>query len=215
MCGIYGKIYFDRLQSVTEREILPMADTLIHRGPDGLGVWIRGNVGLAHRRLAIIDLREEANQPMGNEDGTVWVTFNGEIYNFMELRHELEKNGHVFRTNSDTEVIVHAYEEYGRNCVDYFRGMFAFAIWDSRHQKLFLARDRVGKKPLYYFVGSDCLLFGSEIKALLVDPAVSRKPDPIALDHFLALQYIPAPLTAFRGIRKHPPVQRAEHYPVR
>ncbi|MCH7615526.1 MAG: asparagine synthase (glutamine-hydrolyzing), partial [Nitrospinae bacterium] len=204
MCGICGKVYFDPDRWVTEGELLPMADTLIHRGPDGGGVWIKGNVGLAHRRLAIIDLREEANQPMSNEDRTVWVTFNGEIYNFLELRHELEGKGHVFRTNSDTEVIVHAYEEYGRACVSHLRGMFAFAIWDVRTQTLFLARDRVGKKPLYYFVGPDRFVFGSEIKAILADGSVPVEPDPFAIDHFLALQYIPAPMTAFKGVRKLP-----------
>jgi asparagine synthase (glutamine-hydrolysing) len=145
-----------------------------------------------------------ASQPMSNEDGTVWITFNGEIYNFRVLRAELEDLGHVFRSDSDTEVIVHAYEEYGRKCLDRLRGMFAFAIWDARTQTLFLARDRVGKKPLFYYIGHDRFLFASEIKALLTDRAVSREPDPIAMDHFLALQYIPAPLTAFRGIRKLP-----------
>jgi len=204
MCGICGKVFFDQNRAVSKTEVLEMARTLIHRGPDGEGVWVNGNVGLAHRRLAIIDLREEANQPMCNEDGSVWVTFNGEIYNFHELRGELEAQGHVFRTNSDTEVIVHSYEEYGRACVERFRGMFAFAIWDARHRRLFLARDRVGKKPLYYFVGSDRFVFGSEIKAILADSSIFPESDPVAIDHFLALQYIPAPLTAFRGIQKLP-----------
>jgi asparagine synthase (glutamine-hydrolysing) len=167
-------------------------------------MWTGGHVGLAHRRLAIIDLRAVAGQPMSNEDGSIWVTFNGEIYNFRELRAELADRGHEFRTSSDTEVIVHAYEEYGRDCLSRFRGMFAFALWDTRRRTLLLARDRVGKKPLYYYIGHDRLVFGSEIKALLADPAVPREPDPVALDHYLALQYIPAPLTAFRGIRKLP-----------
>ncbi len=204
MCGISGKIYFDHRRSVTEDELLEMSSTLIHRGPDGEGVWVRGNVGLAHRRLAIIDLREDANQPMSNEDGSVWVTFNGEIYNYQDLRASLESLGHIFRTNSDTETIVHAYEEYGRNCVDKLHGMFAFAIWDSRKKKLFLARDRVGKKPLFYCLLSDRFLFGSEIKALLVDECVPRQPDFYALDHFLALQYVPGPMTAFQHIQKLP-----------
>jgi asparagine synthase (glutamine-hydrolysing) len=147
---------------------------------------------------------------MSNEDATVWITFNGEIYNFQELRAELEARGHVFKTMSDTEVIVHAYEEYGRQCLDRFRGMFAFAIWDSRTHTLFLARDRVGKKPLYYFVDKDRLLFASEIKAILADPAVPRDPDPVAIDHFLALQYIPSPLSAFRGLYKLPPAHWLE-----
>lgn len=181
-----------------------MSDVLYHRGPDGGGVHVRRNVGLAHRRLAIIDLREMANQPMCNENGTVWVTFNGEIYNFQELREDLTRRGHQFRTSSDTEVIVHAYEEYGKDCVDKFRGMFAFAIWDDRTQALFLARDRIGKKPLYYYMGTDRFLFGSEIKAILAEGSVQPEPNLIALDHFLALQYIPSPLTAFRGIQKLP-----------
>ena len=204
MCGISGKVFFDRSRGVDPGDIVRMSRTLVHRGPDGEGVWCDRNVGLAHRRLAILDLREVANQPMCNEDQTIWVTFNGEIYNFQELRQVLESQGHVFRTTSDTEVIVHAYEEYGRQCVDHFRGMFAFALWDTRNKTLFMARDRVGKKPLYYFVGREGLVFGSEIKALLADPMVPRTPDFVALDHFLALQYIPAPLTAFQGIRKLP-----------
>jgi asparagine synthase (glutamine-hydrolysing) len=204
MCGICGKVYFDAQRTITRAELEQMSRTLAHRGPDGEGIWIDGHVGLAHRRLAIIDLRAVAGQPMSNEDGSIWLTFNGEIYNFQELRVELKARGHVFRTSSDTEVIVHAYEEYGRACLSRFRGMFAFALWDARTRTLFLARDRVGKKPLYYYRGHDRFVFGSEIKALLTDPAVPREPDPIALDHYLALQYIPAPLTAFRGVYKLP-----------
>jgi asparagine synthase (glutamine-hydrolysing) len=210
MCGICGKVYFDQQYPVTRQELLVMSNTLVHRGPDGDGVWTAGNVGLAHRRLAIIDLRTVAGQPMSNEDGSVWITFNGEIYNFQELRTDLEARGHTFRTASDTEVIVHAYEEYGRQCLDRLRGMFAFAIWDARKRLLFLARDRVGKKPLFYYLGRDRFLFASEIKALLADPTVPAEADPMALDHFLALQYIPAPLTAFRGVRKLPPAHWLE-----
>jgi len=204
MCGICGKINFDQRHIVDPRELHQMAATLSHRGPDGDGVWTSRNVGLAHRRLAIIDLRTVADQPMSNEDGTVWITFNGEVYNFQELRRTLEAKGHIFRTQSDTEVIVHAYEEYGRACVERLRGMFSFAIWDTRTQTLFLARDRIGKKPLYYFHGSDRFIFASEIKALLLDDTVSRAPDLVGIDHFLALQYIPAPLTAFQNVRKLP-----------
>jgi asparagine synthase (glutamine-hydrolysing) len=204
MCGICGKIYFDQTRTVDSRELQQMAATLSHRGPDGDEVWTAQHVGLAHRRLAVIDLRAMAGQPMSNEDGTVWITFNGEIYNFRELRQTLEAKGHIFRTQSDTEVIVHAYEEYGRGCVERLRGMFAFAVWDARTQTLFLARDRVGKKPLYYFQSHDRFVFASEIKALLVDDAVPRVPDPVGIDHFLALQYIPTPLTAFQGVRKLP-----------
>lgn len=204
MCGISGKLYFDQNRRVAKEELLRMAGTLAHRGPDGEGAWVHGNVGLAHRRLAIIDLRPEAGQPMSNEDGSIRITFNGEIYNFHELRKDLEARGHTFRTNSDTEAIVHAYEEYGRDCLQKLRGMFAFAIWDTRVQTLFLARDRVGKKPLFYYVGQDRFLFGSEIKALLADGSIEREVDPAAVDHFLALQYIPAPLSIFRGVRKLP-----------
>jgi asparagine synthase (glutamine-hydrolysing) len=204
MCGICGKIYFDQNRPVTKPELQLMATSLAHRGPDGEGIWTKGNVGLAHRRLAIIDLRAVADQPMSNEDGSIWVTFNGEIYNFRELRKELQACGHIFRTNGDTEVIVHAYEEYGRECLARLRGMFAFAIWDTKTRTLFLARDRIGKKPLFYFVGHDRFLFGSEIKSILTDPSVPIEPDPVAIDHFLAFQYIPAPLTAFQGIRKLP-----------
>jgi asparagine synthase (glutamine-hydrolysing) len=141
---------------------------------------------------------------MSNADGSVWITFNGEIYNFRELRADLEARGYRFRTQSDTEVIIHAYEAYGRGCLERLRGMFAFAIWDARTRVLLLARDRVGKKPLFYWVGRDCLLFASEIKALLADRAVPLVPDPIAVDHFLALHYVPAPNTAFQGIYKLP-----------
>jgi len=204
MCGIAGKIYFDRERSVSSQELRAMASTRVHRGPDGEGVWFNENAGLAHRRLAIIDLRNVASQPMCNEDWSVWITFNGEIYNFQELRQELEKRGHIFRTSSDTEVIIHAYEEYGRGCLEKLRGMFAFAIWDGRSRILFLARDRVGKKPLFYFMGQDSFLFASEIKALLTDDTVPREPDPVAIDHFLALGYIPGPGSAFLGIRKLP-----------
>jgi len=204
MCGIAGKVYFDRDRSVSDWELRSMAATMIHRGPDGEGIWASKNVGLAHRRLAIIDLRDVAGQPMSNEDGTVWITFNGEIYNFQELRPDLEAKGHRFRTRSDTEVILHAYEEYGHGCLDRLRGMFAFAIWDDRSKVLFLARDRVGKKPLFYYAGKDRFLFGSEIKALLTDDGVPREADPTAIDNFLALGYVPGPRTAFVGINKLP-----------
>ena len=204
MCGICGKIYFDPERLVTQQEVLQMSHTLAHRGPDGEGVWANGHVGLAHRRLAIIDLRAVAAQPMSNADGSVWITFNGEIYNFRELRADLEARGYRFRTQSDTEVIIHTYEAYGRDCLARLRGMFAFAIWDARTRVLLLVRDRVGKKPLFYWIGHDRLLFASEIKALLVDRAVPLSPDPRAIDHFLALHYVPAPNTAFQGIYKLP-----------
>jgi asparagine synthase (glutamine-hydrolysing) len=204
MCGIAGKIYFDHDRTVACQEVQAMSAAMIHRGPDGEGVWADKNIGLSHRRLAIIDLSNAASQPMCNEDGTVWITFNGEIYNFRELRRDLEERGHIFRTCSDTETIIHAYEEYGRGCLEKLRGMFAFAVWDSRSRVLFLARDRVGKKPLFYFLSRDRFLFASEIKALLMDETVPREADPVAIDHFLALGYVPGARTAFTGIRKLP-----------
>ena len=204
MCGIAGKLYFDRYQKVSERDLRMMIDTLIHRGPDGEGIWCKDNVGLGHRRLIIIDRDTAAGQPMSNEDGTVWVSYNGEIYNFQELRQELIQNGHIFRTKCDTEVIVHAYEQYGRDCVQYFRGMFAFAVWDTRSRKLLLARDRVGKKPLFYYRDQERFVFASEIKAILKDPLIPKKPDPQSIDHFLAFGYIPGSRTIFQGIYKLP-----------
>ena len=205
MCGIAGKLYLDPGHVVKKPQVKAMIDVLAHRGPDGSGIWCDRNVGLGHRRLSIIDLRAIANQPMGNEDGSLWITYNGEVYNFRDLRGELESLGHVFRTQSDTEVILHAYEQYGEGCLDRLRGMFAFAIWDRRSDTLFLARDRVGKKPLFYYHGPNCFLFASEAKAILQDPAVPIEPNLEAIHHFLTLQYIPAPLTAFRGIKKLPP----------
>jgi asparagine synthase (glutamine-hydrolysing) len=180
-----------------------MADRLVHRGPDAAGYYVGRGVGLAHRRLSILDVAA-GKQPLANEDGTVWVAFNGEIYNFKQLRRELAARGHTFRTQSDTEVIVHAYEEWGADCVQRFRGMFAFALWDDRSRRLLLARDRVGIKPLYYAETPDGLLFASEIKAILEDPGVDRSWDPEALDAYLTLLYIPSPKTIYREIRKLP-----------
>ena len=204
MCGIAGKLYLDPTRVMARQELAAMVGTLAHRGPDGEGIWIDKNIGLAHRRLSIIDLRTVAAQPMSNEDGTVWVTFNGEIYNFHELRKDLESRGHVFRTNSDTEVIVHSYEEYGRDCLTHLRGMFAFAVWNTNTRTLFIARDRVGKKPLVYYCDRERFLFASEIKSLLTDPAVRTEVNSVALDQFLAFGYVPAPLTSFTGIKKLP-----------
>jgi asparagine synthase (glutamine-hydrolysing) len=178
-----------------------MCKTLIHRGPDDEGYFIEHNVGLGMRRLNVIDL-VTGHQPISNEDGRIWIVFNGEIYNYRELRKELEKAGHEFSTKTDTETIIHAYEEYGEDCVTKLNGMFAFAIWDSLEQKLFLARDRLGIKPLYYFVTEDCLVFGSELKAILEYEEIPRKIDLEALDSFLTFEYIPAPLSIFKGIKK-------------
>jgi asparagine synthase (glutamine-hydrolysing) len=204
MCGIAGKLYFDTNRAATPDELVAMSRTIRHRGPDGEGVWTDRHVGLAHRRLSIIDLREVAAQPMCNEDETIWVTFNGEIYNFQELRKDLESQGHIFRTNSDTEVIVHAYEQYGRDCLQHFRGMFAFVLWDKRQQLLFGARDRLGKKPFFYYHDAEKFLFASEAKAILADRAVPAIVNPTAVDQFLAFGYVPAPITAFEEIKKLP-----------
>jgi asparagine synthase (glutamine-hydrolysing) len=181
-----------------------MCATLVHRGPDAEGVHAGEWVGLGQRRLAIIDLHDRAVAPLANEDGSVWVTFNGEIYNFRELREDLQARGHVFRTATDTEVIVHLYEEFGDDCVSRMRGMFAFALWDERRRRLFAARDRLGKKPFCYTRTRGAFLFGSEIKALLADPDVSPEPDYRAIDSYLTYQYVPSPRTAFKGIHKLP-----------
>lgn len=203
MCGIAG-IIGPSGSYVDAGNVRRMCQTIFHRGPDDEGIYVRGCAGLGMRRLSIIDL-SSGHQPIHNEDGTVWVVFNGEIYNFPELRLRLEAQGHKFYTNSDTEVIVHLYESYGADCVHSLRGMFAFALWDERKQRLLLARDRFGKKPLHYALSKDRLVFGSEIKALL---AVSPELADISADGllgFFCFGYIPDPLTAFRHIQKLPP----------
>jgi len=162
-------------------------------------------VSLGHRRLSIIDLSEAGHQPMCNEDEKIWIVFNGEVYNFQEIRKELEAKGHLFRSKSDTEVVVHAYEEWDVECLKYFRGMFALAIWDMKRKRLFLARDRLGKKPLVYWIGKDRFIFASEIKAILQARGVERKVDLVGLHHYLTFQYVPSPLTIFEGIKKLPP----------
>ncbi len=204
MCGICGVLHKDRHQPVEQTAIRRMCDAIIHRGPDDEGYHVAGPVGLGMRRLSIIDL-ETGAQPMYNEDHSCVIVFNGEIYNHQEIRHQLEARGHRFRTHSDTEAIVHAYEEYGDACPEYLNGMFAFAIWDERRQRLFLARDRLGIKPLYYSVESARLVFGSELKSLLQICDMSKSIDGKALDNFLTFEYIPAPLTIFEQIRKLPP----------
>jgi asparagine synthase (glutamine-hydrolysing) len=185
-----------------------MTDVLKHRGPDDRGVWRDRGVAFGFRRLSIIDLAT-GSQPMSNEDGSVWVVFNGEIYNFQSLRHRLEGNEHVFRTTSDTEVIVHLYEDEGVRCFERLRGMFAIAIWDSRERRLVLARDCMGVKPLVYRHEPGRLAFASELKSLLQLPDVPRELDATALDHYLTLQYVPHPRTIFRGIEKLPPAHFA------
>ncbi len=203
MCGICGYLSNDRAQPVERTLLERMNETLFHRGPDDDGYYLKGRVGLAMRRLAIIDIAG-GNQPIFNEDGSVAVVFNGEIYNFRELRAELEKRGHRFATNSDTEVIVHGYEQWGDDMLPRFNGMFALALWDEPRERLLLARDRMGKKPLYWHWSKHGLLWGSEAKALLVAPWVERRVNALALHHYLTLQYTPDPLTIFEGIQQLP-----------
>jgi asparagine synthase (glutamine-hydrolysing) len=201
MCGICGKIFFAKDKRVDPQLIKVMTDSMVHRGPDDEGAYISGNVGLGHRRLSIIDLNK-GKQPLSNEDETVWIVFNGEIYNYQDLRETLIMRGHKFKTDTDTEVIVHAYEEFGENCVQRLRGMFAFAIWDGRNEILFIARDRVGIKPLYYSLGAGQLVFASEVKAMLQDPSVAREVNLPMIDRFLTYFYVPGDETLLKGIRK-------------
>jgi asparagine synthase (glutamine-hydrolysing) len=200
MCGICGKY---SPWGVSSGEVQAMLRPLAHRGPDDEGIYADGCVGLGNRRLSIIDL-PSGRQPICNEDGSVWIAYNGEIYNYKHLRRELEERGHRFRTESDTEVIVHLYEEDGEDCVNKLQGMFAFAIWDARRQRLVLARDRIGQKPLFYSLDGGVFLFGSEIKAILAARTQSPQLDPIAMDDYLALRFIAPPRTIFTGISKLP-----------
>lgn len=205
MCGICGKVYHAVDKKADKALIKKMSSVLTHRGPDDEGFYIKDNVGLAHKRLSIIDLTSAGHQPMSNEDGSIWIVFNGEIYNFLDLRDELIKKGHCFTSKTDTETIIHLYEEKGVECVHDLRGMFAFAIWDENKKRLLIARDRAGKKPLVYYQNDEGLLFASEIKSLLMDPSIKKDVDYNALHHFLTYQYTPSPLTSFAGIKKLPP----------
>jgi asparagine synthase (glutamine-hydrolysing) len=206
MCGIVGAISFSTEFRISEPYLTGMREVMSHRGPDGAGLWISadGQVGFGHRRLAIIDLSEAASQPMSSEDGSIRISFNGEIYNHQEIRRELESiGGYRWKTDhSDTEVIVHAFEQWGIECVQKFRGMFAFALWDARRRELWLVRDRIGIKPLYYSVHHQRLVFASEIKALLQDPGQVREVNEEGLYHYLSFATTPAPHTLFAGIRK-------------
>ena len=201
VCGIAGYVNLNGAPAHTD-DVIRMIRTLAHRGPDGEGVRICGPTGLGHRRLAIIDLSSAGRQPMSNEDGSVWVTFNGEIYNFIGIREELLALGHRFISRTDTEVIVHAYEEWGFDCLERFNGMFALALWDDKLQRLWLARDRLGVKPLFYARLPHRFLFGSEIKAILSDAEVGRALDYEALAYYLALNWMPAPHTLFANVRQ-------------
>ena len=203
MCGITG-IFAPDGAPIDPARLQAMTDAIAHRGPDGSGRLLRPGIGLGHRRLSIIDL-EGGAQPIGNEDGQVQVVFNGEIYNFVELREELQAAGHVFRTRSDTEVIVHAWEQWGAACVSRFNGMFAFALWDQREQRLFVARDHLGVKPLYWTRIDGQIVFASEVKALLAHPGCPRAVDVAALHELFTYRYVPSPRTLFAGIHKLPP----------
>ena len=207
MCGIVGALVFDGSSFfVTESYLSRMRDAMAHRGPDGSGIWMDQDkrIGLGHRRLSIIDLSDFASQPMSNEDGSLWISFNGEIYNHGEIRVQLEKAGrHRWKTDhSDTEVILHAFEEWGIECLHRFRGMFAIALWDNKNRELWLIRDRIGIKPLYYSLHHGRITFASEIKALLQDPDQKRQVDEEALFHYLTFLTTPAPMTLFSGIKK-------------
>jgi len=204
MCGICGILYPNSSQAVSRNDLASMNRQIVHRGPDDEGFFVEGNVGIAMRRLSIIDV-QSGHQPLSNEDESVWIVFNGEIYNHAELRDKLESRGHLYRTRSDTETIVHLYEEYGRDCVKHLRGMFAFAIWDRRRRTLFVGRDRVGIKPFYYRYDMETFLFGSEIKAILSFPGVRAELNSGVLAEYLAFGYLAGSETMFAGIKKLPP----------
>lgn len=206
MCGIAGVFHFNNIGDTSEGILKRMSETLIHRGPDDSGIYISKNkkLGFGFRRLSIIDLSETGHQPMSNEDGFVWAMLNGEIYNFEELRKNLQASGHSFKSKSDTETIVHSYEDFGRDSVKKWNGMFAIALWDEKKQKLWLVRDRLGIKPIYYTVRNGAIIFGSEIKAILAHPGVHKKLNDEALFHYLTFGCCPAPMTLFEGIKKLP-----------
>ncbi len=208
MCGFVGVYQFDRSRPVDEGLLTQQCDTLVHRGPDGGGVWTGPGIGLGHRRLSIIDIGGGA-QPMFDVSGRYVVAYNGEIYNYRELRERLQGVGYQFRSQSDTEVLLASFAHWGSACVDHFNGMFAFAIYDRETHELFLGRDRLGQKPLFYYVDKERIVFGSELKALLADPMIPREIEPTAVADFFALAYVPAPKTIFKRIFKLPAGHRA------
>jgi len=201
MCAIAGIVKFDPRERVERSRLVHMADVQQHRGPDGAGLWMDGCVGLAHRRLAIIDVAG-GHQPMSNEDDSVWIVFNGEIYNHVGLRREMQRAGHRYRTKSDTETILHLYESYGAGCVERLQGMFAFAIWDRRQRQLLLVRDRLGIKPLYYASTDRELLFASEIKGIVASGGLKSKFNETILPEYLANRYVAGEETFYRGVSK-------------
>ncbi len=205
MCGIVGKINYGDSGVIEAAQLKAMRDTLAHRGPDDAGLFIDGSVGLGFRRLSIIDLSKAGAQPMSNEDGMIWVVFNGECYNYRELREGLKAKGHLFKSDSDTEVMVHAYEEYGVDFLKQVNGMFSLAVYDKAAGKIFLSVDRFGVKPLYYFAGAGTFIFGSEAKALIADGSMAKELDPAAVRQYFNLGYIAAPRTILKGMRKVKP----------
>ncbi|MFA5054397.1 MAG: asparagine synthase (glutamine-hydrolyzing), partial [Parcubacteria group bacterium] len=204
MCGIVGICALRGARPVEEPTLRSMLGTIRHRGPDQFGIYLDDHVGLGNARLSIIDL-STGQQPISNEGESLWIVFNGEIFNHPELRLELESRGHRFSTTCDTEVVLHAYEEYGPDCLSRFNGQFAMAIWDSQDRTLFIARDRLGVRPLFYTEADGALVFGSEIKAILAHPGVIASPDPVALDQIFTFWSTLSPRTFFRGIAELPP----------
>lgn len=205
MCGITGKYNFNTGEPVSSKLIQAMTDKIVYRGPDDSGIYTDGPLGLGHRRLSIIDLSPLGHQPMASADKDIWITFNGEIYNFQILRKELESKGYRFKGSSDTEVIIYLYQEYGETCLEYLRGMFAFAIWDKKRSKLFLARDRIGKKPLFYYTNGKTFVFASEIKSILEDPCVPKVINFEAFADYFKYLYVPDPKTIYQNIHKLEP----------
>ncbi|HXH18094.1 MAG TPA: asparagine synthase (glutamine-hydrolyzing), partial [Chitinophagales bacterium] len=205
MCGIVGYIHFKR--KIELPEIIGMRDTLRHRGPDdeGAALFENDSIALGHRRLSFLDLSPAGRQPMCNEDETVWIILNGEIYNYVELRAELEKHHHIFKTRTDTEVVIHGYEQWGYEVVNHLKGMFAFGLLDLKRKKIFLARDRFGIKPLYYHLGSSILLFASELKAILNSREIPREIDFSSFADYFTYRYVPSPKTIWKDISKLPP----------
>src|SRR5687767_3902436 len=207
MCAICGAMRLTSSKPIEAGMIARMRDTMVHRGPDDAGLYLSrdGRVGMGHRRLAIVDLSEAGRGPMSNEDGTVWISYNGEVYNHAELRGPLERAGHQYRSRTDTETLIHLYEEHGLDMVRHLRGIFAFSLWDEKRGRLLLVRDRVGVKPLYFTVANGVLLWASEIKALLTHPMVAADLDEQALAQYLTFAAVPSPATLFAGIHKLPP----------
>ena len=200
MCGICGIYYFDRERRIDKERLTTMSRTLRHRGPDDEGYFVDSNIGLGHQRLSIIDLSPLGHQPMCNEDERIWIVCNGEIYNYLELRQRLMVQGHKLRSHSDTEVILHLYEDEGFECVNSLNGMFSFVIWDGRERTLFAARDHFGIKPFYYSMNGECFLFASEIKALIESGLIKPDPNPEGLADYLTFQFCLEEKTLFKGV---------------